>query len=63
MSIMTEEMKREILSLKDNDQLNRYLKTLDDGLIGADKEVYEHIIALKEKAGCLPKHKPPVDHF
>nr|DAM46261.1 MAG TPA: hypothetical protein [Caudoviricetes sp.] len=63
MSIMTAEMKREILALKDNDQLNRYLKTLDNGLTGADKEVYDHIMALKEKAGCLPKQMPPVDYF
>ena len=63
MSIMTAEMKREILALKDNDQLNRYLKTLDNGLTGADKEVYDHIIALKEKVGCLLKQMPPVDYF
>ena len=51
MSIMTAEMKREILALKDNDQLNEYLKTLDGGLTGVDKEGYDHIIALQDKVG------------
>ena len=63
MTFMTAEIKREILALKDNDQLNEYLKTLEGGLTGADKEVYDHIMALKKKAGCLSKQIPPIDYF